>query len=73
MEEELSKLWENFNLKKEKTFRVTVKDDSLKDYASKGKACLVGKLIAERVLEKKHSLLNYYPMVETRDFCPSKL
>jgi hypothetical protein len=52
MANDMEKLWENFHLKEEKSVVVAVHEENLEDYTSKGQDCLVGKLIAERIVGK---------------------
>lgn len=50
---DITKLWENFNLTEEESTTVAVREENLEDFAKKGQDCLVGKLIADRVVGKE--------------------
>jgi hypothetical protein len=52
MAEDMAKLWKNFHLTKEESVIVTIQEENLEDYTKKGQDCLVGKLIAERIVAK---------------------
>jgi hypothetical protein len=52
-EEDLSKLWENFSLTEEEDEDFVVPKEAMVDLDSKGKRCLVGKLIFDRVIGKE--------------------
>jgi hypothetical protein len=52
MAEDMAKLWENFHLTEEESVVVAVHEENLEDYNLRGQACLVGKLIAERIVGK---------------------
>lgn len=52
MADDLTKRWENFSLSEEESLEVEIHNDALEDIVTKGKSCLVGKLIAERIVGK---------------------
>lgn len=52
-EEDLSKLWEKFSLTEEEDEDFVVLKEAMVDIASKGKMCLVGKLIADCMIGKE--------------------
>lgn len=51
--EDLTKRWENFSLTKEESLEVEVQAEEWEDIANKGKFCLVGKLISDRIVGKE--------------------
>lgn len=53
MAKDITKLWENFNLMEEESTSVAVREEKLEDFSTKGQDCLVGKLIADRVVGKE--------------------
>lgn len=53
MAEDLTKLWGNFSLSEEESVSVEVADQDLEGLVQRGQSCLVGKLIAERVVSKE--------------------
>lgn len=52
MAEGLSRLWLNFSLSKEESVGVKVVDQCMIGIADRGRSCVVGKLIADRVIGK---------------------
>lgn len=52
MEEDLAKRWGKFSLLDEENTGVSIQDSELVPLVSRGKFCLVGKLLADRVVAK---------------------
>lgn len=53
MVDDLTKLWGNFSLLEEECLEVDIDDQSLVGIVSRGKSCLVGKLVADRFVGKE--------------------
>jgi hypothetical protein len=52
MAEDLSNLWRNFTLSEDESLGVDVIDLGMTELGSRGKSCMVGKLISDRVIGK---------------------
>ncbi|GLT73593.1 hypothetical protein SLA2020_454390 [Shorea laevis] len=51
--EELARCWDKFSLMDEASVEVEIETEALEEITHKGKSCLVGKLIADRVISKE--------------------
>ena len=52
MANDLTKLWGNFSLAEEESLGVELQEEFLEDTVHRGQTCVVGKLIADRVISK---------------------
>jgi hypothetical protein len=53
MEEELSAMWGRFSLNEEEDSGVSLVADEIEPMVNRGRVCLVGKLMAERIVPKE--------------------
>lgn len=51
--DDLTKMWGNFSLTEEKSGEVEIKDQILVKIVNRGQSCLVGKLVADRMVSKE--------------------
>ena len=68
MVDDLSNMWMNLSLAEDESFELEAPDGEWREVASHGNLCVVGKLIADRILSKetiKNTLLKWCKMKET--------
>lgn len=53
MAEDLTKLWGNFTLLEEKCLGIDISEQDIAPVVSRGSSCIVGKLLADRIVGKE--------------------